>query len=263
MVPRTRRSILTVLSGAALSGCSGLMDSGPPSKDELPEGCPTSLDLDIQWPREINTEPVGEFVTAYEQAYRLRNADSRLYSADYSANIKQEPIHIDDRYRVPITVSGTTRAPTMLMFAFEVNSNGVPITEETYIFEDIKLPDDPDYVPIEAVEDQRLRELLNAAIVEEAAVDESFTGSEMERYTELVTTLSSDASLMDDSGGREIAYFDVDGTGVLLVIRISHSIGDLPGAEVRYYVTEFVLRRTSSTDESPQNGELLECRLPE
>lgn len=260
MAPRTRRSILAALSGAALIGCS--VDSGPPSKDELPEGCPTSLDFDIQWPRKINTGSLGEFVTAYEQAYRPRNADSRFYLADYSASVKEGPIYVDGGYRVSITVSGTTREPTMQMVAFELNSKDVPITEQIFMLEDIKLPDAPDYVPIEEVKDQRLREVLNAAIVEEVAVDESFTGSEMERYSELVATLSSDASLMNDSGGREIAYFDVDGTGVLLLIRIRRNVGDQPGAEVRYYLTEYVIRRTSSTDEASQNGELLECRLP-
>jgi hypothetical protein len=285
----TRRAILASFSGIALAGCTGPSESGTssegespsesgittenespgesgtPNEDELPEGCPTSLDLDVRWPRELDADTVGEFVTAYEEAYYLRElrgsgSKSRFYSADVSAYINEDPTQIDTGYEVTVIFEGYSEDPTMFLKAYEVDSEGIPKAEDHNIKES-RLPKDSEYVSIEEVEDQRLREILESAAESGTAKsDFIYDGAEIERYAELIANLSSAVSLIGDNGGNELGYFDVNGTGVLLEIDIGLVHADF-GGEYRYYVTEYVVRRAEST--SPEDGELLECRLPE
>jgi len=154
----------------------------------------------------------------------------------------------------------------MFFMAYEVDSEGIPKAEDHNIKES-RLPKDSEYVSIEEVEDQRLREILESAAESGTAKsDFIYDGAEIEQYAELIANLSSAASLIDDNGGNELAYFDVNGTGVLLEIDIGIVHSDA-GGEARYYVTEYVVRRAESTSAedatSPEDRELLECRLPE
>ena len=154
----------------------------------------------------------------------------------------------------------------MFFMAYEVDSEGIPKAEDHNIKES-RLPKDSEYVSIEEVEDQRLREILESAAESGTSEWGRITdGAEVERYAELIANLSSAASLIDDNGGTELVYFDVNGTSVLLEIDIEFVHADY-GAEPQYYVTEYVVRRAESTSAedatSAEDGELLECRLPE
>ncbi|WP_311173922.1 hypothetical protein [Halobellus ordinarius] len=295
MNSHTRRAILASFPGIALAGCTGLSESGTSSEgespsesrttteneslsesgttteNELPEGCPTSLDLDVRWPRELDADTVGEFVTAYEEAYLLREyrgrtSQSRFHSADFSPYINEDPTQVDTGYEVTVILEGYSERPTMFLKAYEVDSEGIPKAEDHNIKES-RLPKDSEYVSIEEVEDQRLRETLESAAESGTAKsDFIYDGAEIERYAEQIANLSSAVSLIGDNGGNELAYFDVNGTGVLLEIDIALVHGDI-GGEYRYYVTEYVVWRAESTSAedttTPEDGELLECRLPE
>lgn len=289
MDSHTRRAILASFSGIALAGCTGLSESGTssegespsksrttteneslgesgtPSEDELPEGCPTSLDLDVRWPRELDAGTASEFVTAYEEAYylqkiRSRTSQSRFFSADTSASINKATTQMDNGYEVTVNFGGYSEEPTMFLKGYEVDSEGIPKAGDHNIKES-RLPKDSEYVSIEEVEDQRLQEILESAAESGTAKsDFIYDAAEIERYAELIANLSSAVSLIGDNGGNELGYFDVNGTGVLLEIDIGLVHADLGGV-ARYYVTEYVVRRAEST--SPEDGELLECRLPE
>ncbi|MDZ5813347.1 hypothetical protein U4E84_18620, partial [Halorubrum sp. AD140] len=125
------------------------------------------------------------------------------------------------------------------------------------------LPDDPEYISVDEVEDPKLQEILKSAADSGYGEYTTSSTSEMERYTELVETLSSSASLNENL--QPGAYFDVKGTPVLLIIETrvdSVSVFGDP-VTVQYYVTEYVIRRTDEENESPQDGTVVECRLPE
>ena len=260
---QTRRGVLEALSGTALAGCTGLTDSGTPSTDELPENCPSSLDLDVQWPQNLNADAVADFAKTYEVAYRSHNSDLQppWSSSSYSARVEQEPERVADGYRVTLVVSADVYEASGSLNAYEVDSDGIPkITDR---LESSDLPGDPTYVPIEEVDDQLLRGLLESAAVNRVEAD-SVDDSKIEQYSELIAALSPDASTIESSsGGPEYAYFDVEGTPVLLEFRIATSDGGLWEEEILYYVTEYAVRRTESTDSAPENGKLIECRSPE
>ena len=260
---QTRRGVLAALSGTALAGCSSPTESGTPNVDELPENCPTSLDLDVQRPQDLNTDAVADFVKTYEVAYRSHSSDLQppWSSSSYSAEVEQGPKRVADGYQVTLVVSASIIQAAGSLNAYEVDSDGIP--KSTTRLESSDLPDDPTYIPIEEVDDQLLRGLLESAAVNRVETD-SVDDSKIEQYSELIAALSPDASIIESPGsGPEYAYFDVDGTAVLLEFRIATSDGGLWGEEILYYVTEYVVRRTDSTDSPPEDGKLTECRFPE
>ncbi|MYL17756.1 hypothetical protein GLW36_14025 [Halorubrum terrestre] len=175
--------------------------------------------------------------------------------------MEQEPKRVADGYQVTLVVSASIIQAYGGLNAYEVDSDGIP--KITNRLESSDLPDDPTYIPIEEVDDQLLRGLLESAAVNRVETD-SVDDSKIEQYSELIATLSPDASTIESpSSGPEYAYFDVEGTPVLLEFRIATSDGDLWGEEILYYVTEYVVRRTDATDSPPENGKLIECRFPE
>ena len=263
MTSHTRRAVLVSLASVGLAGCTTSGDSQPPSEDELPDQCPTSQNLDVQWPQNLNADAVADFAKTYEVAYRSHNSDLQppWSSSSYSARVEQEPERVADGYRVTLVVSADVYEASGSLNAYEVDSDGIPkITDR---LESSDLPGDPTYVPIEEVDDQLLRGLLESAAVNRVEAD-SVDDSKIEQYSELIAALSPDASTIESSsGGPEYAYFDVEGTPVLLEFRIATSDGGLWEEEILYYVTEYAVRRTESTDSAPENGKLIECRSPE
>ena len=263
MTSHTRRAVLVSLASVGLAGCTASGNSQPPSEDELPDQCPTSQNLDVQWPQNLNADAVADFAKRYEVAYRSHNSDLQppWSSSSYSARVEQEPERVADGYRVTLVVSADVYEASGSLNAYEVDSDGIPkITDR---LESSDLPGDPTYVPIEEVDDQLLRGLLESAAVNRFEAD-SVDDSKIEQYSELIAALSPDASTIESSsGGPEYAYFDVEGTPVLLEFRIATSDGGLWEEEILYYVTEYAVRRTESTDSAPENGKLIECRSPE
>ncbi|WP_144921327.1 hypothetical protein [Halorubrum salsamenti] len=256
MTSHTRRAVLATLTSVGLAGCITSDDSEPPSEDELPDQCPTSLDLDVPWPRDIyirsvrgfvtRYEAVGEFVTAYEEAYQVEKyAQLRFKSGDFSTRLNQDPEKVADGFHVTVSYSGSVYTEmTLDLEASKVDSDGIP--------------KDTSRIDIDEIEDQKLQEVLKSAA--DTGYEEYITSS-TDHYRQLIENLPPDASPNDSRTG---AYFDVNGTPVLLVI-YPHggSVADYPWTPVQYYVTEYVIRRTSGENESPRDGTVVECRLPE
>lgn len=267
----TRRAVLATLTSVGLAGCTTSGDSEPPSEDELPDQCPTSRGLDAPWPRDIYTgsvrgfvtgyEDVGEFVTAYEEAYLVEKyTQSRFQSADFHVDVDHNPKRVADGFQLTVSYIGSihTRGH-MLLQAFEVDSDGLPKEIGMRVAES-DVPEDLESISIEEVQDQKIREILKSAAKSGLRRD---TAGYTSRFTQLIDNHSLNASLNDED--RSGVYFDVNGTPVLLFIQ------DEQGSEadiftpvpVQYYVTEYVIRRTEEEYESPQDGTVVECRLPE
>jgi hypothetical protein len=254
-----------------LAGCTTFDDSEPPSEDELPDQCPTSLDLDVAWPRDIFTrsvggfvtryEAVGEFVRAYEEAYLVEEStETQFHSVGFSVELDQTPNKLADGFHVTVSSAGAGGVSEYLEIqAFEIGSDSTPIDEHGIGLDESAVPDDPEYISIDEIEDQRLQEVLKSAA---GSGYGQFTTSPTARYEELIENLPPNASL---GSRRRVAYYDVNGTPVLLVIDMlgGNSIDGITVGPVQYYVTEYVIRRTSEENESPQDGTLVECRLPE
>ncbi|WP_152420128.1 hypothetical protein [Halorubrum distributum] len=270
MTSHTRRAVLATLTSVGLAGCTTSGDSEPPSEDELPDQCPTSLDLGVEWPRDIYTRSVGgflsryeavaEFVTAYEEAYQVEKyAQSRFKSGDFSTRLDQDPEKVADGFHVTVSYSGSVYTEmTLDLEAFEVDSDGIP-KDGSIDIDESTVPDDSEYISIDEIEDQRLQEVLKSAA--DSGYEEYITSS-TDHYRQLIENFPPNASL--NNGSLPRAYFDVNGTPVLLVI-YPHggSVADYPWRPVQYYVTEYVIRRTSEENESPRDGTVVECRLPD
>lgn len=271
MTSRTRRAVLTTLTSVGLAGCTTFDDSESSSEDELPDQCPTSRDLDVPWPRDIYTgsvrgfvtgyEDVGEFVTAYEEAYLVEKHQSEYDSVNFSVQLDQNPDKVADGFHVTVTFDGSaTTERYLLLETFEVDSDGIPKEANGADIDESVIPDNIEYIPIDEVEDQNLHKVLKSAA--DSGYGESST-SHTDQYAQLIEAHSPNTSLND--GYPPGVYFDVNGTPVLLLTY--EQGGDSAVFEqstpVQYYVTEYVIRRTTYENELPQDGTLVECRLPE
>lgn len=256
----TRRAVLATLTSVGLAGCTTSGDSGPPSEDELPDQCPTSLDLDVQWPRELDADTVGEFVVAYVKAYQGKKlAETRFHSPSISVELDQTPYKVADGFQVTVTYDASVTVEDYLhLEAFEVNSDGIP--KDGPHVDESEVPDNPEYIPIAEIGGQRLQEVLKSAA--NSGYGEDYT-SPTRWYTQLIESHSANASLNTEY--PQGIYFDVNGTPVLLIITERGGAAEDYGKSdpIQYYVTEYVVRRTEEENESPQNGTVVECRPPE
>ena len=271
MSSQTRRAVLATLTSAGLAGCVTSADSEPPSEDELSDQCPTSLDLDVEWPRDIYTrsvegfvtryEAVSEFVRTYEEAYLVEEyTETQFHSVGFSVELDQTPNKLADGFHVTVSSAGAGGVSDYLeMQAFEIGPDGIPKDGHGINLDERAVPNDPEYMSVDEIEDQRLKEVLKSAA---DSGYEQFKTSPTARYEELIENLPPNASL---SSRRRVAYFEVNGTPVLLVIDMlgGNSIDGISVGPVQYYVTEYVIRRTSEENESPRDGTVVECRLPE
>jgi hypothetical protein len=247
------RRALLVSSGATAAAFAGCTDAFPGSSTrELPDACPRSQDLGIEWPRELDSETAASFLKSYEYFYYRDEVveyepESGVDSYGLSAQFSEDPTPVDGGYEATLSGSGGIYRPTLDVSARTTD-----------------LPDGADLVPIEEVNDETLREvLLEAAEEGEADRHVEPPGEEVDRYIELVASLSEDFGPLSSPGDSGTAYFDVDGTTVELTLYANQFHGDY-WWEARYYVDENVLWRVEVTsEESPDpraEGELLECR---
>lgn len=268
----TRRAVLATLTSVGLAGCVTSDDSEPPSEDELPDQCPTSRDLDVEWPRGIYTnsvrgfvtgyEPVGDFVTTYEESYLVDEHTTKLESASFNVEQGQRPDKVADGFHVTVSYTGSVSHREMLLDALKLDSDGIPEDEHRVDVIESALPDDPEYISIDEVENHKLREILKSAANSGYGEYTISSGFEAKQYAELISTLPPDASLNENF--QPGAYFDINGTPVLLITetRVSHVSDILDPVTVRYYVSEYVIRRTTEENVSPEDGTVVECRLP-
>lgn len=253
MNPTPNRRALLVASGATAAALAGCTDTLPGSNSrELPDSCPTSQDLGIEWPRELDSETVATFLESYEHFYYRDvvveyEPESWVDSYGLSVAISEDPTSVDGGYEATLSGSGGVYRPTLNVGARTADA-----------------PDGADPVPIDEVDDELLREvLLEAAESGEAEDHIEPPGEKVDHYIELVASLSSDFDPPSEPGDSGTAYFDVDGTTVELTLHANQFHGDY-WWEARYYVDENVVWRVEVTGEERPDprteGKLLECR---
>lgn len=270
MSDQTRRATLAVLGSTAVAGCAGLT-GGSQNEDNLPEQCPTSQDLDVEWPRELDTKSAGEFATAYERAYiyKQENGDSDFVSVNIDTRLDRgisrffrgfSPA-LSGGFRMTVNSRGSVDSEVMSLTAVRSLPNGRPESdyEDEIDVSGDSLVDNPDYISIEELEDSSIPPVVHFAANTGVGEGEVTDVARIEQYVELIANLPSNSSLKDNKG----AYFNVNGTLVILVINIDYSTTGLWRGTAQYYITETVVRRTFEEDGSPKNGQLLECRPPE
>ncbi len=262
-VPR-RTLLAAVGSGAAgTAGCvdgvlggpsddpapNGSDDRSPTATDRpLPEDCPTSQDLAVEWPETPTEETVASFVEDYENAYYREvvvnyEPESTVDEYGLEAVVTDGPVAVDGGYEVALSGNGGVYHPTLHLRARTADP-----------------PADADVVPFDEVEDEVLRDLLETAAAEgEAEHHVEPPGERVDRYIERVVELSADFEPLEEPGDEDTAYFDADGTSVALTLQASNFHGDYWWG-ARYYVDEHVVWRVDDPEGEPRNGELLECR---
>ena len=260
----SRRTLLAVAATgtAGTAGCpdsafGGTDSEGSPTDDEvsptptdqeLPEGCPTTQGLDVEWPTELTDESVETFVEAYENAYY------REVVVDY------EPTTVVDEYRLEASVRD---GPTAVDGGYEAALSGGGGIYGPGLHLQAEPADPPagaDVVPAGEVSDDTLRGVLEtAAAGGEAETRVRRPRERVDELIERVAVLSDDVEPLTGPGDSATAYFDVDGETVELTVQTDHFHGDHLWA-TRYYVDERVVRRGGDKEGDPRDGELLECR---
>lgn len=251
-----RRTALTAIVGGTLSiaGCTGVPDAAAggsaateTTETPLPTDCPTTQGLDVEWPEEFDAATVESFVDAYEAAYYREvvvdyEPESSLDSYGLNGGT-DDAIRVGDGWQVSYNGGGGIYTPTL---GFEART--------------AQAPDGADVVPASEIEDDLLAGLLEDAVeTGEARRHLDTPGEEVDRYVDLLSSLSEDFEPLTGPGDSDSLYVDVDGTVVKLTARADSFHGDY-GWTAWYYVDERVVRRTTDEDVDPRKGKLLECR---
>lgn len=245
-----RRSLLALLGAGTLSlaGCTTSMDPLGPAKTDLPEDCPKSQNLDVEWPDDLNETTAKAFLLEYENAYY------REVVVEYEPESKLEEYGLDvalvgdidqtaDGWTAEVSGGGGIYQPTLSLTA----STADP-------------PEGADVVPVSEFEDDRLVRLLEQAA--ESGEAEDFIdnpGPEVDRYVGILASASEDFEWLEGPGDSDSLYVDVDGTTVKLTAQATNFHGDYMW-NAWYYVDEHVVRRSDDENTDPRNGNLLECR---
>lgn len=257
----SRRTLLAAGAAVAASAAGCLDDSTgdgngeaspsatpTPTEREPPEDCPTTQELDVEWPDDLDAAAAESFVGAYENAYyRVVVVDyepeSMVDEYGLEAGVRDGPTVVDGGYEVALSGSGGVYRPTLRLRGTTADA-----------------PEDADLVPLAEVEDDTLRSLLETAAAEgEADQHVEPPGERVDQYIERVASLSDDFEPLDEPGDEDTAYFDVDGTTVELTVQADRFHGDY-WWNARYYVDEQVVWRVDDAEGDPRDGELLECR---
>lgn len=243
----------TLIAGAActisLAGC--ITDLGNENNsnetDSGPDNCPTSQDIGVEWPEELDASSVKSFVEDYEQVYYKElvveyTPETSLDSYEASGEVTTGPSEVGDGWELKYRGGGAVYRPTLMMGATPQEA-----------------PSDTDPVPLEEIDKDPLEEMLqSAAETGEAELAVETPREEIAEYLDLFESINQDVQL-SERGDTVTLYVDVDGTTVELSVTANNFHGDYDW-EAWYYVNEQVVRRTSDEDTDPQEGKLQECR---
>lgn len=276
----TRRGILAGAGASALAvaGCSGLLpgedsaldDPGsdgagpdetgqdPADGDGLPAGCPTSQDLAVAWPDEIDRDTAGSFVAEYEAVYYREGVvgyepTSRVDSYDLGVRNVEVTSADADGYEVQVSGGGGIYSPHLRLTACVSES-----------------PADSDPISADEVDDGRLERLLGEPLENgdesggcgkngEGADRRVGPGNEVDRSLDLLESLAGEDLGISGPGDAATLHFRVDGTPVELSVAADRFHGDRLWT-ASYHVDDRQLRRATGRDTDPEDGELLECR---
>ncbi len=264
-----RRTYLSLVGGTTVSiaGCVGdtrrgtgsettspgsePSDQTSPATTRPPNECPTTMDLGVTWPQELDRSAVESFVEEYEHVYYRDvvveyKPESELDSYDLSGSVSEGPTSVGNGWELKYSGGGGVYRPTLFIEAMESDA-----------------PEDAHPVPLDEVEDDRLRAVIEeAAQTGEAELHIDKPGEEVDRYVDLLAALSPDFEHLSGRGDSDTLYIATDGSTVELTATASNFHGDYWWT-AWYYVDERVVRRTADEDTDPQDGRLLECRDPD
>lgn len=253
MSPITRRRVLAALGAGATAGC--LADDGTtsdptatPEQTDLPDGCPTTQNLDVEWPEDLDADTAALFVETYEAAYYRENVveyepESMVDSYDLAGRIVDSPTAVGDGYVVEYSGSGGVYRPRLRLTATTTDS-----------------PDGTDIVSASDIDDDTVSGLIaDAAETGDATEHVEDPGETVDEYLELLASLSADFEELSEPGDSDTLSVDADGTMVGLTAQATNFHGDYWWG-AKYYVDDHVVRRTADEETDPQNGELVECR---
>lgn len=249
MVPRHRRTILAALAGTAVAGCLQGDSDDENAGTGVPDACPKSHDLDVEWPDEMDNLAAASFVSDYEEAYFREEKyggepPSRLYFLDVSTRVQGAAEPVDDGFRMEVRVAG-----------------GIYNQDLVLDPERSEAPEDADVAPLEDIEDGPLCDALERAAAGEDVLTSVEDGDEIDRTLEILESLFPAFEPPVELKGPDTVYVDADGTTVELTVRSDGHHGDNEWY-AWYYVDETVVYRTGREDKSPRDGLLLECRDP-
>lgn len=214
----------------------------------LPDGCPTTRGIDVEWPEELDEGAAVSFVEAYEQAYYRDEVveyepESRLDSYELSGGVQETPQSAGEGWILEYSGSGGVYRPTLALGATTADP-----------------PAGADVVSVSEFEDDELTEMLReAAETGEAEHHVDPPGEPVERYLDRFESRSDDFDGPAGRGDSDTLYVDVEGEPVELTVAATDFHGDYWWS-AWYYVDEQVVRRTDDEDADPRGGELLECR---
>lgn len=239
-----RRALLTsALAGSlTLPGCTTATRLFEPN---LPEPCPTSQDLGVEWPRDLNQSTVATFVEGYEEQYY------RQVVFDY------EP---ESRFSRVGSAIARVKNVTKANGGWRVHFSGILGINEAFTqlyAAPSDPPDEADVVSLDEIDHEQLRELLNDA-VETGEAELEISPGETDEYVDRFEAIS-EAFEISPAESRDAVYFDVNGTTVELVVSVDTYHSDRFW-DAWYYVDGQVVWRSSEQDIDPRDADLLECR---
>lgn len=238
-----RRTLLATAGLLALAGCS-VADS---NDRDLPDACPLTQGLEIEWPATIDASSVEPFVERYERAYYrdhvLDSEPSSMGRTDVRVRVAEGPTEAEVGYTLTVRGGGAIYTPTLRITATVA-----------------EVPADADVVPADEVDKVALNSTISDAVENGTAEYHlAETGDPVERHVESLAALSADFEPLSEPGDADTLYVDADGVSVEVTARATEFHGDLFW-QARYYVDDSVIRRVEGTAD-PANGQLIECRM--
>lgn len=239
-----RRQLLTsaVAGSLSLAGCtttSGLF--GP----DLPAACPTSQDLGVEWPKNLDESTAAAFVEAYEEQYY------RQAVFDY------EPV---SRFSYVGSAISRVEDVNEADVGWRVHFSGTLGVNEAFMHLKATRSDPPEGTVVlsrSQLDDERLTELLDEAGATGEA-EQDIEAEAVDPYVDRFERLSEGFEI-SSAEPRDRLYFEGNETTVELVVSVDTYHADRFW-DAWYYVDEHVVWRSGERDVDPRDGDLLECR---
>lgn len=244
-----RRALLGTLATGALplAGCVA-NPAGGAATAPLPDACPTTQDLGVEWPSDLDRSTVEAFIEAYEEAYYMQ------------AVFEFDPASRFSRVGSAITrVKDLTEAGRGWRARFS-GTLGVNRAFTRLAATRSEPPDEGDVVPADEIEDERLTGLLEEA-AETGEAEEELDAERTDAYVDRFESLAKGFEISPPEY-HDTLYIDVDGTVVELAVSVDTYHADRMW-EAWYYVDERVVWRSSEAGTDPRDADLLECRTEE
>lgn len=217
----------------------------PEDEEELPEDCPTSQDLGVEWPVHLDETSVTMFVEAYEERYYPRVAFDAEPPSRYGSVGSMIP-----RIENVTEAEGGWR----VQFSGTLGVNRVTLDLKATRSEP---PEEAEVISRSEFDDERLNELLDEAAKTGEA--ELYIGAEeVDAYVDRFDNLSAGFDV-SSAEPQDSLYVQGDGLTIEVEVRLFRYHAD-HGWNAWYYVDEHEVWRSGEKDVEPRDGQLLECR---